>query len=255
MSLQAQTLSWSVDGRAIVREVGLRVTPGRLLGLLGPNCAGKTTVMRMLSGVLRPHAGVVSLDEVDLKSLPRRDVARKMAVVEQQVETVEALTVEQVIDLGRIPHRSRWQGESPQDRQAVLEAARRTGVDHLLTRSWRTLSGGERQRVQLARAFAQGGATLLLDEPTNHLDVSRQLEVLTTVRDTDLAVVAAMHDLNLAITFCDEVVVLKQGRAVAAGPPREVLTVDLIREVYQVVVRIRRFDDGAPPLIQFLAPA
>ncbi|MDO5628737.1 MAG: ABC transporter ATP-binding protein [Mobilicoccus sp.] len=252
MSLEGRDLRWQVAGRTIVEDVTVRLAPGRLVGLLGPNGAGKTSVMRMLAGTLAPDSGVVCLDDIDLASLSRRDVARRMAVLEQQVDTVEALPVSHVIDLGRIPHRSRWHGASEEDRRLVVQAARRTGVEHLLERTWHTLSGGERQRVQLARAFAQGGELLLLDEPTNHLDVGRQLEVLATVRRTDLAVVAAMHDLNLALAYCDEIVVLAQGRCVAAGPPHEVLTADLIAEVYDVRARIRHFDDGAPPVIQFL---
>ncbi|WP_116115973.1 ABC transporter ATP-binding protein [Austwickia chelonae] len=255
MSLTGHELSWSVEGHLIVGEVTVGAVPGRTVGLLGPNGAGKTTLMRMLAGVLKPESGVVTLDEVDLKVLPRREAARRLAVVEQQAETVEDLSVEEVIDLGRIPHRSRWSGISAEDRRLVHAAAERTGVGHLLNRRWHSLSGGERQRVHLARAFAQGGSTLLLDEPTNHLDVSRQLEILAAVRCSGLAVIVALHDLNLALSYCDEVVVLAGGRPVASGPPQEVLTAGLIREVYGVESRVRCFDDGAPPLIQFLGPA
>jgi len=136
----------------------------------------------------------------------------------------------------------------------VADAARRTGIEHLLTRDWQTLSGGEQQRAHLARAFAQEGQLMLLDEPTNHLDISHQLEILATLRESGVSVVVALHDLNLATSFCDEVLVIHQGRAVCLGKPAEVLTADLIREVYGVEVRILHPEGDETPLFQFLRP-
>ncbi len=250
--LEAEGVSWGVAGRRIVDEVSLRAVPGGVLGILGPNGSGKSTLLRMLAGQLRPSSGVVRLEDRPIGDWHRRDIARRMAVVEQHSVTEEDLTVADVIDLGRIPHRPPWSGRDGRGREVVEEAARRTGIAGHLRRRWRTLSGGEQQRAQLARAFAQEPAILLLDEPTNHLDIGAQLEILALARAAPATVVLALHDLNLAGTFCDEVLVLRRGRAVAAGPPREVLTTDLVEDVYGVRAVVNGGEHG--PVVHFLPP-
>ncbi|MFG1921686.1 ABC transporter ATP-binding protein [Cryptosporangium sp. NPDC048952] len=253
MSLRAQGVSWSAAGRLIVDDVDLDAPPGTTVGLLGPNGSGKSTLLRVLAGLRRPSAGVVTLDSRPLAELPRRAVAQRLAVVEQQAATDVDLTVRDVIALGRVPHRRGYSAPSAVDSAAVLEAAGATGLVPHLDQSWRTLSGGERQRAQIARALAQEPRELLLDEPTNHLDIGSQLDLLALVCALPVTSVVALHDLNLAAMFCDSVVLLHRGRAVAAGTPTEVLTVDAIREVYGVAVTISS-EDGRPA-IRFMRPA
>ena len=254
MKIEAENLSWAAGAAIIVDGIDVPAMPGRILGLLGPNGSGKSTLLGMLARTIQPRTGVVKLDDRPYSDWVPRDIARVLSVVQQKATTDQDVTVRDVIDLGRIPHRRRWAGPSPRDRRVVEAAARRTGIEHLLNRDWHTLSGGEQQRAHLARAFAQEGQVMLLDEPTNHLDISHQLDILKTLRETGLGVVVALHDLNLATTFCDEVLVLHKGRAVCLGRPADVLTEDLIREVYGVEVRILHPDGDETPLFQFLRP-
>ncbi|MEU1016593.1 ABC transporter ATP-binding protein [Streptomyces sp. NPDC005898] len=237
--------------------VSLAPPPGATVGLLGPNGSGKSTLLRLLAGVLAPAAGVVTLDGRPLADTPRRAVARRIAVVEQHASTQVELTVRDVVRLGRVPHRRAWSAPTPEDERAVREALEHTGLTERAAQSWHTLSGGERQRVQIARALAQEPRELLLDEPTNHLDVQHQLELLALIAELPLTSVIALHDLNLAAMYCDHVLILKEGTAYAAGTPAEVITEQLIAEVYGVRAVVTPGDppqDGSPPApsIRFL---
>jgi iron complex transport system ATP-binding protein len=255
MTLATRAVSWSAGGALVLDGVSVGVRDGETLGLLGPNGSGKSSLLRLLAGLRRPGAGAVLLDGSELRTLRRGAVARRVAVVEQQAGTEVDLTAEQVVRLGRIPHRGSWSGDAAADDQAVERALRETGTASLRARRWRTLSGGEQQRVQIARALAQEPRELLLDEPTNHLDVRHQLDLLALVRRLPLTTVVALHDLNLAAMHCDRLVVLRAGRVVAAGTPAEVLTPALIADVYEVGADVQ--PDGAGPgrpAIRFLPP-
>ncbi len=232
--LRAERVSREAGGRLVVDGVSLAPPAGATVGLLGPNGSGKSTLLRILAGVLAPASGVVTLDGRTLADTGRRAVARRIAVVEQHSDTQVELTVGDVVRLGRIPHRRAWSAPSPEDERAVRDALDRTGLTARAAQSWHTLSGGERQRVQIARALAQNPRELLLDEPTNHLDIQHQLDLLSLVADLPVTSVVALHDLNLAAMFCDRLLVLKEGRAYAAGTPAEVITEQLIAEVYGV---------------------
>jgi len=240
MSLATRSVSWAVRDRLIVDGVSITVTPGSMLGLLGPNGSGKSSLLRLLAGLRPATTGLVRLGDDDVTTLSRRQVARRVGVVEQESTTDTDPLVRDVIELGRIPHRRTWQPAGARDVEAVRRAAAATGVLDRLDQPYATLSGGERQRVQIARALAQDPEVLLLDEPTNHLDLRHQLDVLRLVRDADVTAVAALHDLNLAAAYCDEVVVLADGRVVAAGPPETVLTERLVADVYGVKAVVER---------------
>ncbi|MGW8374390.1 ABC transporter ATP-binding protein [Streptomyces sp. ODS28] len=255
MTLTADDVSWGAGGRLLVDGVSLRPAPGATVGLIGPNGSGKSSLLRLLAGIRAPAAGTVALDDVPLSSMRRKAVARRVAVVEQHADTGVDMRVRDVVRLGRIPHRGAWSGPSAEDDAAVREAVRHARLDGLLDRSWHTLSGGERQRVQIARALAQQPDHLLLDEPTNHLDIQHQLELLTLVARLPVTSVVALHDLNHAAMFCDELLVLKEGRAVAAGPPEKVLTESLIAEVYAVRSVVTGEGPEGRPSIRFLPPA
>lgn len=252
--LQADRVTREAGGRLIVDGVTLAPPPGATVGLLGPNGSGKSTLLRILAGVLAPTSGVVTLDGDPLRDVGRRTVARRVAVVDQDATTQVALSVEEVVRLGRIPHRRAWSPPTPQDEEAVREALTRTGLRDRATQSWHTLSGGERQRVQIARALAQTPRELLLDEPTNHLDIHHQLDLLALVSDLPLTSVIALHDLNLAAMFCDHVLVLREGVAHASGTPAEVITEELIAKVYGVRAEVTRHPTETHPTIRFLRP-
>ncbi|MDH6697294.1 ABC transporter ATP-binding protein [Streptomyces sp. MAA16] len=242
-----------VDGRVIVDSVTLAVDAGETVGLLGPNGSGKSTLLRMLAGVLAPSAGVVTLDGRPLPEVGRRATARRVATVEQHAHTQTELTVRDVVALGRIPHRRAWTPASEADARAVTEALDRTGLTGLADRSWHTLSGGERQRAQIARALAQEPRELLLDEPTNHLDIQHQLDLLDLVAGLPVTTVVALHDLNLAAMYCDRLLILRTGRVTAQGTPGEVLTPELIAEVYGVRAEVTH--GPGYPVIRFVRGA
>jgi iron complex transport system ATP-binding protein len=253
--IAADTVSWSTNGKLVIDDVSLTLKEGETLGLLGPNGAGKSSLLRLLAGLRRPSGGVVLLDGRPLSVHRRRAIARRIAVVEQQAGTDIELTVEQIVRLGRIPHRGIWSGDGEADERAVERALHQAAASTLRGRDWRTLSGGEQQRVHIARALAQQPRELLLDEPTNHLDIRHQFELLALIRDLPVTTVVTLHDLALAALFCDRLVVLNDGRIVAAGTPADVLTAELIAEVYEVEARVIA-DGGGPgrPTIHYLPP-
>lgn len=231
--IRADRLMWAVGGATILDDVTCHAPSGRFTGLIGPNGSGKTSLLSAIARLHRPDRGRVLLGDEPAANLHRREFARTVALVEQHSATELDLTVEQVVELGVIPHRGGWARPAVVDSAgAVDEALAMTGITGLRHRLWQSLSGGEKQKTQLARAFAQRPCVLLLDEPTNHLDVSASLELLDLIRRRGLTTVAAMHDLNLAAMYCDHLIVLHCGRVVAEGPTETVLTEDLLADVY-----------------------
>ena len=242
----------SIGEAEILRSIAAQVPAGTVSAVVGPNGSGKSTLLRMLVGALEPDAGAVLLDGRELRSLSRRARARELALVEQDSAAPVALDVLDVVLLGRTPHRATWGSDSAEDVAIAEDALTRTGAEHLATRDIATLSGGERQKVHLARALAQTPRLLLLDEPTNHLDVAAQLDVLHLAEQlaaSGMTVLAALHDLNHALRYCDHVVVLDRGHVVATGPPGQVLTAELVSRVYGV--RAQRVEAGGRDLLLF----
>ena len=258
MGLSAREVRWEAGGRAVVDGVSFTVAEGSVTGLLGPNGAGKSSLLRLLAGVASPDDGVVLAGDADVHRTARRERARSIALLEQETHPSAPLTVLDVVLLGRIPHRPGWLPRAAEDAadDALARAClAQVGLAGFEGRDFATLSGGERQRAQVARALAQEPRVLLLDEPTNHLDVAAQLSLLALVRSLALTTVAALHDLNLAASWCDHVVVLDAGRVVADGPPREVLSPELVERVYGVRAHVLDHPSTGRPLIAFDPPA
>jgi iron complex transport system ATP-binding protein len=253
--ITATGLSWSVKGHRLLDDIHLEALDGQIVGLLGPNGSGKTTLLRLLAGLRRPDAGTVRYDGTSLRDLSRRTLARRLAVVEQDVSTHDHISVRQVVELGRTPFRGRFDALTARDKQIVDAALERADIADKQHRSWHTLSGGEKQRAQLARALAQQPREILLDEPTNHLDVRHQLELLELLSTLGVTCVVALHDLNLAARYCDHIVMLDRGRVVTAGSPEAVLTSELIESVYGVDVLIDREPTTGILRVTYLAPA
>jgi iron complex transport system ATP-binding protein len=238
MSLSIRDAVWKAGGALVLDGVSIEVPQGAVLGLLGPNGSGKSSLLRLICG-LRPLAGgVITLDGRDLADFPRRDLAQRLALVEQQAGTDAPLSVLDVARLGRTPHRGALAAWARHDEEAVETALRATGLWERRQQAWHTLSGGERQRAQIARALAQQPSELLLDEPTNHLDIRHQLDLLGLLRRLKVTSLVALHDLNLAATFCDRLVVLGAGKVAAAGTVAEVLTPALIADVFGVKAEV-----------------
>ena len=242
--MKANDITWGVPGRRILDRVSVECTAGTVTGLLGPNGSGKTSLLHILAGLRRPESGTVLLGGTELHRMPARDRARRIAVLEQHSTTGLDLGVRQVIELGRIPHRGRWPASRTEGADALERAIELAEVGGLLHRRWQTLSGGERQRVQLARALAQEPEFLILDEPTNHLDLGHQIDFLTTVRRLGLTVIAALHDLDLAAAFCDQLVLLRDGRSVGGGAADDALTPTTIADVYGVETSVGPHPDS-----------
>ncbi|MPV49653.1 MULTISPECIES: ABC transporter ATP-binding protein [unclassified Pseudactinotalea] len=245
--LWAERLTYVISGararHELLSRVDLSIAAGRITGVLGPNGAGKSTLLRLVIGALRPSSGDLWFGEAggigrrSWTTLPPRVRARQLAMVEQDAQPHEDLTVAEVVSLGRLPFQSRLATATAADAELVTAAMERTGVHALADRSFTTLSGGERQRVHLARALAQSPRVLLLDEPANHLDLRAQLdllEVIGAVAAAGAGVLVALHDIAMAAEICDEVVVLDAGAIAAIGPPREILTPGLIDRVWGV---------------------
>jgi iron complex transport system ATP-binding protein len=229
--LSAVGVACGRGARPVLRDVDLAVEHGRRLALVGPNGTGKSTLLRAMAGLDRPHGGRVLVDGVDLRGLRARDRARRIAVVSQTEIPPTDLLVREVVSLGRIPHRSPWERDDHDD---ALRALDRLGLAEFADRPVDRLSGGEVRRILLARALAQDADILMLDEPTNHLDPRHQHDVLRMVAGLGLTVVAAMHDLDLVLQYFNEVAVIADGGVARVGAPSEVLSSALIPRVFGV---------------------
>lgn len=239
--VEVENLGFGYGGQVLLSGVQVSVQRGEMIGLLGPNGSGKTTLVKLLSGVLRPGQGRVLLEGRDLVAWGRRAIARRVAVVPQEVQVPFAFTVEQMVALGRTPFVPLFGTRSSEDREIVRAALQTTEVEVLAGRIFNELSGGERQRVLVAMALAQQPRLLLLDEPTAHLDIKYQIEVLELVRrlnrETGVTVIAAMHDLNLAARYFPRLLLFQRG-IVADGGPAEVLEPHLLHRVYDIAVQV-----------------
>ncbi|MFD3558798.1 ABC transporter ATP-binding protein [Streptomyces sp. NPDC058686] len=234
--LSTSALTLAYEDRTVVHDLDLAVPDGRVTVIVGPNACGKSTTLRALGRLLRPKSGSVLLDGEALTKLPTKQIAQQIGLLPQTPVAPEAITVADLVARGRQPHQRWWQQWSDADERAVTEAMERTDVAALAERSVDELSGGQRQRVWIAMALAQETELLLLDEPTTYLDIAHQVEVLDLVRqlnhDKGRTVVLVLHDLNQAARYADHLVAMKSGRIVAEGPPAEVVTADLVREVF-----------------------
>lgn len=249
-AITADRLTWSARAKRIIDDISLVVQPGETVGLLGPNGSGKSTLIRVLAGLRRPDSGQVRLGDTQIKDVPKKALARQIALVEQEVRSDLDLLVRNVIELGRIPHRQPWAPTSAHDRAVIERCAELTEISDRLGQTYQTLSGGERQRVQIARALAQEPDLLLLDEPTNHLDVRHQLALMELIQQMPVTSLVALHDLNLAAAYCDRIFLLQRGKIVSGGSPAEVLTRQRIADVYGVDAQV--LHDGEGVHIRFL---
>ena len=242
--LEASDLSISYDHRIAVSDLSLTLKPREITAIIGPNGAGKSTLLRALNGQVRPSSGTIVLDGQPLERLSRRTISRRIAVVAQEAELRFPVTVLEFILGGRFAWATKagWGWETDHDLQIADAVLRETELTDLSGRLMNELSGGERQRALMARALATEAAILLLDEPTANLDLSHQATLLSLVRSRcdrdEAAALVVTHDINLAAQFADNLILMKQGRAVHAGTPREVLQPQILQEVFAVRVLV-----------------
>lgn len=233
-----QSVSVTVRGKALVRDVSLDVAPGEMVAVVGPNGAGKTTLLRTLYRAQRPTAGQILVDGDDVWRLPGKLAAQRVVAVLQDIAGDFELTVFDVVAMGRTPYKRSFEGDNASDRDIIESALAALDIAELGHAPFNQLSGGQKQRALIARALAQRTDVIVLDEPTNHLDLRHQHDALHLMRETGATVIAALHDLNLAAAYCDRICVLDHGQMVAVGTPREVLTADLLAAVYGVDAQI-----------------
>ena len=237
LGITVDDVSWSVKQKKqkILYPLSFELSPGKILGVVGPNGAGKSTLLRLLYRYYKPTTGKVKINGIDIWKLTSRQVACSIATVLQENSSDFSLTVREIVTLGRTPY-SKWlsNSNSKNDKKIVQSSIDRLSLNKFENRHLNTLSGGERQRVMVARALAQEPDILILDEPTNHLDIRQQLEILNLLKDLSITVITSLHDLNMARSNCDEILLLKDGCALGFGKPNLILSESNISEAFRV---------------------
>lgn len=235
--IKAQNICVSINDKEIVHNLSLEIPEGKVTAIIGPNGCGKSTTLKALSRIL-PYKGSVTFKGSEMSSLSQREFAKYLAILTQSPQAPSDLTVNDLVEMGRFPHRSFLGRGGKDDKEHVEWALAQTGVTAMRNRLLNTLSGGERQRAWIAMALAQRPEVLLLDEPTTYLDICHQLEIMQLIvrlnQELGLTVVMVVHDLNHAIMYADHVVVVKAGKLVTSGAPREIITADLLADVFKV---------------------
>ncbi|WP_294131024.1 heme ABC transporter ATP-binding protein [uncultured Clostridium sp.] len=239
MNIKAENINITLEKNNILKGINIEVDNKEVVGIIGPNGSGKSTLLKCIYRVLKPNDGAILLDEVDIKDMTVKESSKKLAVLSQHNNYNFDFTVKDIVLMGRSPHKKFMERDNKEDYDIVNEALKKVDMLEFKDRSFQSLSGGEQQRVILARALAQQPQCLILDEPTNHLDIKYQLQLMRIVKNLNIEVIAAIHDLNIAAMYCDKIYVLKDGEVIKYGNPKNVLTKELIKEVYEVDAELR----------------
>lgn len=250
MHIKTDGVNAKIGDIDILKNINIDVNNNEFVGIIGPNGSGKSTFLKCIYRTLKPYGGTIKLDEVNIDKLSIKDTAKKMAVVSQHNYYDFDFTVKDIVLMGRSPHKKMMERDSEDDYKIMYESLDKVNMLDFKDRIFSTLSGGEQQRIILARALAQKTSCLILDEPTNHLDIKYQLQLMNIVKNLNIEIIAAIHDLNIAAMYCDKIYVLKNGEIVKYGTPKEVLTKKLIKEVYEVDAVVN--EDSETGLINIL---
>lgn len=234
MEISGDKIKVSFGNAKILKDVSIKAESNKFVGIIGPNGSGKSTFLKCIYRVLKPDEGIVYIDNSELKNLTVRESAKKVAVVAQHNFYNFDFTIEEVVMMGRSPHKRKMERDNADDYRIVNECLEKVGMTSFKGRNFSTLSGGEQQRIILARALAQETDCVILDEPTNHLDIKYQLQLLDIVKSLNITVISAIHDLNIAAMYCDYLYVMKDGEVIVEGEPKEVLTPEMIKNLYEV---------------------
>ncbi len=236
--LQTKNLYYSYKEKPVLEDINFDLVPGEILGILGPNGCGKTTLLGNLNKNFSPKGGCVMINDTDLEDLKKKEIAREIAVIPQSNEIKFSFTVREIVSMGRMPFQQSFQGESTNDIEIIEDAIEKTGISDMANRYINTMSGGERQKVIIARAMAQTPKILLMDEPTLHLDISAQFDVLDMIhalsRNEGLTVVIVSHDLPMIARYCDRIILIHDHKIHSIGKTEDVLTPENMRTVFGV---------------------
>ncbi len=242
MILKVENLNYQVDQIKILHELDLTVEKGDFVGIIGPNGSGKSTCLKNIYRVLKPTRGAIYINEKLLSQQTNKEIAKELAVVSQEFDYGFEFTVRDIVLMGRYPLKEFYEAENEHDELIMDNALKQVGLFEFKNRSFTTLSGGEKQRVLIARALAQETEFIVMDEPTNHLDVGYQIKVMNLVRSLKKTILTAVHDLNIAATYCNKIIVINHGKIIATGTPKEIISEKLIHEIYDVPVHIEYND-------------
>ena len=249
--LTTEHLRWCTDGNVILDDISFVVEKGSFTGILGPNGAGKSSLLRCLYRFIKPEQGVISLECQDIWQINANDFAKNVAVVLQETPSHFNLTVHDVVALGLIPHKGIFSRANKTDDEKISQAIEQVGLTHKDKQSFEHLSGGEKQRALIARAMVQSPSLLLMDEPTSHLDVRYQIQIMELAKSLGITVITSFHDLNLASAMCDNILVLNQGKLVCQGTPQEVLTREMLSDVFGVCAHVSEHHQHKVPHISY----
>jgi len=234
MNIKVDDLKITLEKNNILKDINIEVDNKEVVGIIGPNGSGKSTLLKCIYRVLKPNDGAILLDNIDIKDMSVKESSKRLAVLSQHNNYNFDFTVKDIVLMGRSPHKKFMERDNKNDYDIANEALKKVDMFEFKDRSFQSLSGGEQQRVILARALAQQPQCLILDEPTNHLDIKYQLQLMRIVKGLGIEVIAAIHDLNIAAMYCDKIYVLKDGEVIKYGKPKDILTQELIKYVYEV---------------------
>jgi len=253
MTIEAKQVSYSIMDKEILHAISLQVQQGEIVGLIGPNGSGKSTLLKNMYRLLKPQQGQIILYEQDIRTQTDKEIAKKMAVVGQESPVLFDFSVRDIVAMGRAPHQKLFAMDAKEDAVIIERSLAQAGISHLAERDFSSLSGGEKKRAIIARALTQQASLLILDEPTNHLDIKHQLQVMDLIDSLELTVLAALHDLTIAATYCDRIYVLQHGHVVASGTPEDVLTPQLLQDVFEVYAEVTTHPITQRPTITYLS--
>ncbi|MEK4426124.1 ABC transporter ATP-binding protein [Solibacillus sp. FSL K6-1523] len=232
--LQVKNLRFSIDKKEILKDVSFDVPTGSFVGIIGPNGSGKSTLLKNIYRLYKPASGEILLDSKELSKMKNKDCAKEIAVLAQEGNSQFDFTVEQIVKMGRYPYKSAFEDYSKEDLKMVSDMLKKVGLDNYSDRSFSNLSGGEKQRTLIARALVQNTDFLILDEPTNHLDIGYQIQLMDLVKSLHITTLSAIHDMNIASMYCDYLIVMKDGQIKDFGTVEEVITSQMLKEIFGV---------------------
>ena len=231
MKLETKGITYSIDGKLIIEGIDISVKEGEFVGIVGPNGCGKSTLLKNIYKVFTPDSGAAFIDGEDLAKLSNRKTARRMSVMQQENIVDFDMTVYDMVMLGRFAHQKLFSGSSEEDRAIVNEYIKEVGLEGYENRHFLSLSGGEKQRALVARALSQKAPLILLDEPTNHLDIGYQYQIMNIL---NLTILCCVHDLNLAATYCDRLILMKKKKVFDIGSPKDMLTRENLKALFDI---------------------